>query len=310
VVHTCGELATVADIAAPPFSASKPLHSLKLLFTKSDIELPRQCPAVNNQNTTRTWISPQFVRVQSAPTRDSGPDTTTYSHYILLYNKNEYAQRRGIGCRVPFPRRPAIHPPETVGGDAGDSIRCAPPAVHERQRVQALTSTARHNVCPPPPTSRYIVPTHPLEPSGGGGATAQPLASVAIVRVCTMPPLVWRYCKMFFHRISCARINRRNRRNRPHGDNNGRPRRRRARGACAAYMRSSLPCMRPVCAAAAAALSLLLSRHSPEATARRDRGRGERRVSVPLPPSVGVWQRVTLTPLDSCIRHSSTAAAR
>ena len=27
-------------------------------------------------------------------------------------------------------------------------------------------------MCPAPPTGRYIVPTHPLEPSGGGGATA------------------------------------------------------------------------------------------------------------------------------------------
>eukprot|EP01049_Picozoa_sp_SAG25_P000035 SAG25_NODE_1_length_41698_cov_149.842015_35_plen_148_part_00 len=36
-------------------------------------------------------------------------------------------QRHSIGCRVPFPRRPALDPPETVGGDAGDGIRCAPP---------------------------------------------------------------------------------------------------------------------------------------------------------------------------------------
>ena len=27
-------------------------------------------------------------------------------------------------------------------------------------------------MCPTPPTGRYIVPTHPAEPSGGGGATA------------------------------------------------------------------------------------------------------------------------------------------
>ena len=26
-------------------------------------------------------------------------------------------------------------------------------------------------MCPTPPTGRYIVPTHPLEPSGGGGTT-------------------------------------------------------------------------------------------------------------------------------------------
>jgi hypothetical protein len=37
-------------------------------------------------------------------------------------------QRHSIGCRVPFPRRPALDPPETVGADAGDGIRCAPPA--------------------------------------------------------------------------------------------------------------------------------------------------------------------------------------
>jgi hypothetical protein len=27
-------------------------------------------------------------------------------------------------------------------------------------------------MCPTPPTGRHIVPMHPLEPSGGGGATA------------------------------------------------------------------------------------------------------------------------------------------
>jgi hypothetical protein len=68
-------------------------------------------------------------------------------------------------------------------------------------------------MCPTPPTGRHIVPMHPLEPSGGGGATAHSgLKSYASVYYA---PIDMAILQNVFHRISCARINRRNRRNRP-----------------------------------------------------------------------------------------------
>jgi hypothetical protein len=67
-------------------------------------------------------------------------------------------------------------------------------------------------MCPPPPTGRHIVPTHPLEPSGGGGATAHSSLSRTRLYYAHIDMAI---LQNVFHRISCARINRRNRRNRP-----------------------------------------------------------------------------------------------
>ena len=53
---------------------------------------------------------------------------------------------------------------------------------------------------------------HPLEPSGGGGATAH--SDLSRTRL-YYAPIDMAILQNVFHRISCARINRRNRRNRP-----------------------------------------------------------------------------------------------
>jgi hypothetical protein len=65
IVHSSGEKATVTAVAEAPFSASKPRNSVKLRFQKTDICLPRACPTVDIHNTTKAWISPQFIQVQS-----------------------------------------------------------------------------------------------------------------------------------------------------------------------------------------------------------------------------------------------------
>ena len=44
----------------------------------------------------------------------------------------------------------------------------ANPKIAYRAAGRAVT---RGTMCPTPPTGLYIVPTHPLEPSGGGGTT-------------------------------------------------------------------------------------------------------------------------------------------
>jgi hypothetical protein len=58
-------------------------------------------------------------------------------------------------------------------------------------------------MCPTPPTGRHIVPMHPLEPSGGGGATAHSgLSRTGLYYA----PIDMAILQNVFHRINCARI--------------------------------------------------------------------------------------------------------
>ena len=50
--------------------------------------------------------------------------------------------------------------------------------------------------CAPHPPPAVTSP--PCIPQSRPGAGVPPRTPTSVVRVCTMPPLIWRYCKMFF----------------------------------------------------------------------------------------------------------------